>query len=199
MNFNDNIIPTGLGRSRSPKRDNNLQLQGPRPTPLRINKESHKINKKPPLPPPRQQQQQQPVIIYTVSPKIIHTTPSDFMSLVQRLTGSSSSSSSSNSNTHDPNLNDNIGSGTTSIEREQQHQRGNYSTGDVERPSNMLPPPPPPSSFFSPPATSDPSTVSFLRDLRNFMEGGNFFMPSPNSNLVSPNSNIDLFNNFSNS
>lgn len=88
-------IPTG----RSPKRE----LQGPRPTPLRIHKDSHKI-KKPPLAPPQLQQQQQyqqqprqPIIIYTVSPKVIHTTPGDFMNLVQRLTGSSSSSSLSSS------------------------------------------------------------------------------------------------------
>ncbi|KAK7282630.1 hypothetical protein RIF29_11560 [Crotalaria pallida] len=86
MDFQD-IIPTG----RSPRRE----LQGPRPTPLRINKDSHKIKKPPlapsqPQPPPRQ-----PIIIYTVSPKVIHTTPNDFMNLVQRLTGSSSSSSSS--------------------------------------------------------------------------------------------------------
>ena len=88
--MNSQDIPSG----RSPKRE----LQGPRPTPLRINKDSHKIKRTPvalpqPQPPPRQ-----PVIIYTVSPKVIHTTPSDFMSLVQRLTGSSSSSSSSSTN-----------------------------------------------------------------------------------------------------
>ncbi|ESW13004.1 hypothetical protein PHAVU_008G159700 [Phaseolus vulgaris] len=98
--MNSQDIPSG----RSSKR----QLQGPRPSPLRVNKESHKIKKPPvvPLPcqlpaPPRQ-----PVIIYTVSPKVIHTTPSEFMSLVQRLTGSSSSSSSSNKVLIDP-LNDN--------------------------------------------------------------------------------------------
>nr|KYP66261.1 Protein MKS1 [Cajanus cajan] len=88
------IIPT----ERSPRRE--LQLQGPRPTPLRINKDSHKI-KKPPLPPQASHPQpppRQPIIIYTVSPKVIHTTPGDFMNLVQRLTGSSSSSSSSSSN-----------------------------------------------------------------------------------------------------
>ncbi|KAL2339664.1 hypothetical protein Fmac_007604 [Flemingia macrophylla] len=84
---------------RSPRRE--LQLQGPRPTPLRINKDSHKI-KKPPLPPQpshphHQPPPRQPIIIYTVSPKVIHTTPGDFMNLVQRLTGSSSSSSSSSS------------------------------------------------------------------------------------------------------
>ncbi|KAK7385044.1 hypothetical protein VNO78_30751 [Psophocarpus tetragonolobus] len=83
-------IPIG----RSPKRE----LQGPRPTPLRINKDSHKI-KKPPLAPPPQAPPRQPVIIYTVSPKVIHTTPSDFMSLVQRLTGSSSSSNKTTTNT----------------------------------------------------------------------------------------------------
>ncbi|KAG5050397.1 Protein MKS1 [Glycine max] len=95
------IIPT----ERSPRRE--LQLQGPRPTPLRINKDSHKI-KKPPLAPqqpshPHQPPPRQPIIIYTVSPKVIHTTPSDFMNLVQRLTGSSSSSSvvvPNNNNTH---------------------------------------------------------------------------------------------------
>lgn len=66
----------------SPRRE--LQIQGPRPAPLRVNKDSHKI-KKPPLAPPRD-----PVIIYTISPKVIHVELADFMGLVQRLTGSSS-------------------------------------------------------------------------------------------------------------
>ncbi|OAY65457.1 Nuclear speckle RNA-binding protein B [Ananas comosus] len=79
----------------SPRRE----LQGPRPTPLKVRKDSHKI-KKPPVAPAQPQhgalpvQQRPPVIIYTVSPKVIHTHPSEFMSLVQRLTGASSSSSS---------------------------------------------------------------------------------------------------------
>lgn len=88
--------------SRSPRRE----LQGPRPAPLKVRKDSHKI-KKPPVAPPQQggggyhQQQphqyRPPVIIYTVSPKVIHTNPNEFMTLVQRLTGASSSSSSSSS------------------------------------------------------------------------------------------------------
>lgn len=86
MEFSNMKNPTG----KSPRRS--LELQGPRPTPLKINKESHKI-KKPPLAPHQPHPPRQPIIIYTVSPKIIHTTPSDFMSLVQRLTGSHSSSS----------------------------------------------------------------------------------------------------------
>ncbi|XP_050204580.1 protein MKS1 [Mercurialis annua] len=60
------------------------QIQGPRPSALKVRQDSHKI-KKPPLPPP-----QQPVIIYAVSPKIIHTKESEFMAVVQRLTGLSS-------------------------------------------------------------------------------------------------------------
>ncbi|KAJ3681531.1 hypothetical protein LUZ60_016020 [Juncus effusus] len=84
------------------------ELQGPRPTPLKVRKDSHKI-KKPPIAPPAPQQAAQipvqhkpPVIIYAVSPKVIHTNPSEFMSLVQRLTGSSSSSSSSSAPSHAP-------------------------------------------------------------------------------------------------
>ncbi|KDP20128.1 hypothetical protein JCGZ_05897 [Jatropha curcas] len=80
------------------------------PPPLKINKDSHMIkksssssNSSPPsssssssassltvvgpakLPP--QGPQRHPVIIYTHSPKIIHTNPKDFMQLVQKLTG----------------------------------------------------------------------------------------------------------------
>ncbi|CAI0396051.1 unnamed protein product [Linum tenue] len=95
--------------ARSPRKE----LQGPRPPALKVRKDSHKIKKPPiapnpnPNPNPTQQHQSQPprapVIIYTVSPKVIHTNPGDFMNLVQRLTGSSSSSaaaatSSSSSN-----------------------------------------------------------------------------------------------------
>ncbi|KAL3504391.1 hypothetical protein ACH5RR_034232 [Cinchona calisaya] len=78
---------------KSPRRE----LQGPRPTPLKVQKNSHKIRKPPvapqpsqPLAPPRP-----PVIIYTVSPKVIHANPNEFMTLVQRLTGHGSTSSSS--------------------------------------------------------------------------------------------------------
>ncbi|XP_074573572.1 protein MKS1-like [Curcuma longa] len=81
----------------SPRRE----LQGPRPSPLKVGKESHKI-RKPPIVPPRHRpppagdppppRPRDPVIIYTVSPKIIHIEPTEFMTLVQRLTGSGSSS-----------------------------------------------------------------------------------------------------------
>lgn len=80
----------------SPRRE--VQLQGPRPTPLKVSKDSYKIRKPPPgpsqpaAPPPANQPARAPVIIYTVSPKVIHATASDFMTLVQRLTGPSTTS-----------------------------------------------------------------------------------------------------------
>ncbi|XP_017970773.1 PREDICTED: uncharacterized protein LOC18607098 isoform X3 [Theobroma cacao] len=75
-----------------------LQIQGPRPPPLKVSKDSHKI-KKPPHPPSHaagpaaaaaDQRRPEPVIIYAVSPKVIHAEESDFMSIVQRYTGLSS-------------------------------------------------------------------------------------------------------------
>lgn len=69
-------------------RRDELHLHGPRPPPLRLSNESRKIRKQQVGPPPPP-----PVIIYTVSPKTIHVDQNEFMSLVQRLTGSNSSSS----------------------------------------------------------------------------------------------------------
>ncbi|OEL22597.1 hypothetical protein BAE44_0016384 [Dichanthelium oligosanthes] len=75
---------TTSSSSPSSQRGGARELQGPRPAPLKVRKDSHKIRK----PPPQQEQQvRQPVIIYTVSPKVVHAEPSEFMSVVQRLTG----------------------------------------------------------------------------------------------------------------
>ncbi|ESW24744.1 hypothetical protein PHAVU_004G156300 [Phaseolus vulgaris] len=94
--------------------NNKNNTNGLLPPPLKINKESHLIKKSSSSPPQssssssssissslvnnamtqamptpsyRPQQQRHPVIIYTHSPKVIHTQPKDFMSLVQKLTG----------------------------------------------------------------------------------------------------------------
>ncbi|KAI9101564.1 hypothetical protein K1719_023808 [Acacia pycnantha] len=91
------------GVSTPPSSKKQIQLQGPRPPPLRVGKESHKI-KKPPRPPraaaaaaqqpPRPApddagQKRQPVIIYSLSPKVLRAPVNDFMDMdiVQRLTG----------------------------------------------------------------------------------------------------------------
>ncbi|XP_062023519.1 protein MKS1-like [Rosa rugosa] len=212
MDFSD--YPTG----KSPRRE--LQLQGPRPTPLKIHKDSHKIKKPPIVPQPSQPNQphqppRQPVIIYTVSPKIIHTNPSDFMNLVQRLTGlprsNSSASCSSSSPRNDQNTNGGGGESTMEQSRSSDHEGimdmdddDRDRDADVKQQRGLFPGilspapgalPPIPSSFFSPAADSffhDLSPV--LHGNRNFIEGS--FMPSP-SNFFSPTPSIDLFNNFS--
>ncbi|KAG0525746.1 hypothetical protein BDA96_06G083200 [Sorghum bicolor] len=96
--------PSSSGRTTptTPRR----QLQGPRPPRLNVRMESHAI-KKPSgsgssgvVPPggqghgrprdhhhPQQPGGRAPVIIYDASPKVIHAKPSEFMALVQRLTG----------------------------------------------------------------------------------------------------------------
>ncbi|GMI64816.1 hypothetical protein like AT1G21326 [Hibiscus trionum] len=195
------------------------ELQGPRPTPLKVRKDSHKI-RKPPLAPTLPQQQplsqiRPPVIIYTVSPKVIHTNPSDFMNLVQRLTGSTSSS-----NEYDTTAAAispaarfaTIEKTKTPEGRKQQIneenlepvERANLFPGILSPGPNSLPPVSP--IFFSPP--SDPNSIGFFHDLspvhRNFIEGN--FMSSPSSFSIPPNYLIpspttpytDLFNNLFN-
>ena len=218
-------FPTG----KSPRRE----LQGPRPAPLRIHKDSHKIKKPPLAPPPQQPPHQQlqppprqPIIIYTVSPKVIHTTPNDFMSLVQRLTGSSSSSSSSisSSNIDNPfaaSHGDMVSPAARFAAAEKASLRSPrqpkkvvevVEVGDddvIDRPISMFPGilspgpaglSPIPASFFSPPSTADPAVVgSFLQDLSPAIQRSfmeGSFVPSP-SFFVSPRTpSMDLFNNF---
>ncbi|EEF38312.1 VQ motif-containing protein 8, chloroplastic [Ricinus communis] len=61
------------------------QLQGPRPAPLMVSKNSSKIKKS--LLPHPPNHRRSPVIIYLKSPDVIHVTPEEFRGLVQRLTG----------------------------------------------------------------------------------------------------------------
>ncbi|OIW12932.1 hypothetical protein TanjilG_15852 [Lupinus angustifolius] len=68
-----------------------MMINGPRPSTLMINKDSHLI-RKPSISDKKQHKQKRvPIVIYTQSPKIIHTEAQDFMALVQSLTGMSSS------------------------------------------------------------------------------------------------------------
>ncbi|KAK3437979.1 hypothetical protein EUGRSUZ_C02621, partial [Eucalyptus grandis] len=86
---------------------------GPRPSPLRVPKQSHAVQKPPRphrLPHPASSSswdprptnlppagagadRQRPTIIFDISPKVIHVEERNFMSIVQQLTGSSSTSS----------------------------------------------------------------------------------------------------------
>ncbi|KAL4606746.1 hypothetical protein ACB092_09G125800 [Castanea dentata] len=60
-------------------RKHSSELQGPRPAPLTVSKDSSKIKKS--------NQRRPPVIIYLESPKVIHVRPEEFMGTVQQLTG----------------------------------------------------------------------------------------------------------------
>ncbi|KAL6273264.1 hypothetical protein ACE6H2_023956 [Prunus campanulata] len=72
-----------------------LELQGPRPNPLVVSKNSKQEMKK------KKKKQQQPissnpVIVYLISPKVIHVQPQEFMDLVQRLTGNNDNNNNNN-------------------------------------------------------------------------------------------------------
>ncbi|GLJ11170.1 hypothetical protein SUGI_0145280 [Cryptomeria japonica] len=151
-----------------------LQLHGPRPAPLKISKDSHKI-RKPAVPIPNRSQ---PVIIYTESPKIIHIEAHNFMTLVQRLTGSSSSSESPDLHHDDKreDLEEKIAEESSSADQgsrsenfdmnEKQEETANMENKADYKTLKLQPPP-----VFSPLSP-------------------NFFLPSPQ--LLSPNIFRDL-------
>ncbi|KAK9073112.1 hypothetical protein SSX86_007435 [Deinandra increscens subsp. villosa] len=208
-------------------------LQGPRPAPLRVHKDSHTI-RKPPVapvhhhhhqPPPHHHHQppppqhRPPVIIYTVSPKVIHTNPNEFMTLVQRLTGPSASSPVGSSFGDDggavspaarfasiekaaksPEVRKAPVTGDVALAAAVEGVENNffspsYLPGILSPAPGSLPPIPP--NFFS------PITNDFFHDLspvnRSYMYmDGNNFIPSPtnllSSHIISPTTpNMDLF------
>lgn len=214
---------SGSGADGSPNRPSpRKELQGPRPTALKVNKDSYKIRKPPVAPspnhpppsdaPPQHAENRQPVIIYSVSPKVIHTTVSDFMNLVQRLTGNSADDGGgagpgdispaarlASIEKASPPKDREITSNSFADNNNSSNFMGDLlqDSTDVElgRVPGILSPAPgslPPISpgFFSP--TPDP-----------FMMGYNMFIPSPSTlfsaPMVSPSpssSSCDLFNPF---
>ncbi|XP_061339434.1 VQ motif-containing protein 8, chloroplastic-like [Gastrolobium bilobum] len=96
-------------------------INGARPSSLLINKDSHLI-RKPSVSSTnfvaQNKHQKVPIIIYTQSPKVIHTKPQDFMALVQRLTGKSSTNGDVSTATtvslpHQPNQEASLNSGSS--------------------------------------------------------------------------------------
>ncbi|XP_026665226.1 VQ motif-containing protein 20-like [Phoenix dactylifera] len=67
------------------------EINGSRPAPLKIHKDTQLIHKQSSSSTATTHHRHHPVIIYTHSPKIIHTQARDFMALVQKLTGLSRS------------------------------------------------------------------------------------------------------------
>ncbi|URE48413.1 ABC1 family domain containing protein [Musa troglodytarum] len=76
------------------------ELQGPEPPPLKVGKDSWRVKK--PAASRDEHERRVPVVVYLHTPKVIHASPQDFMSLVQRLTGKPSSSGSSRCSTAGP-------------------------------------------------------------------------------------------------
>ncbi|XP_027179547.1 protein MKS1 [Coffea eugenioides] len=207
------------GGRPSPRRE----LQGPRPAPLKVSKDSHKIKKPPVAPqlhhlnhpaPPHLQptvdnEYRQPVVIYAVSPKVIHTTVNDFMNLVQRLTGRSPRPGNTPTAAGDLSPAARLASmekaSPSEREKERQQRVGSDFAEDLmeilegtsfemgQNPGILSPAPgtlPPVSlpGLFSP--APDP-----------FLNGNNMFLPSPSfllsSPLISPSiPSYDLFNTF---
>ncbi|CAA3007198.1 Hypothetical predicted protein [Olea europaea subsp. europaea] len=199
---------TDISAGRSLRRE----LQGPRPTPLKVRKDSHKIRRPPLLPQTSQPQAppRPPVIIYTASPKIIHAKPNEFMSLVQRLTGQDSTCSSSMMNSSSSSgfqvHSDAISPAArfASIEKSKSPEgrkllrdfdmdmiEGMEMSAVFERPSGQFPGilspnpaslPPIPPNFFSPP--SDPNPLGFFHDLSPVLHSNRNYLDS--SLLPSP-------------
>ncbi|XP_065873082.1 protein MKS1 [Euphorbia lathyris] len=183
------------------------QILGPRPAPLKLKQASRKISK-PPLPPPHQ-----PLIIYSVSPKTIHTEVSDFMAVVQRLTGLSSTDFSCDAQVSpaarlaatekaspSPRTNTNARdvSVSVSVSDSDAHLMNIVQGLEIAQIPGILSPepamlPPVPSGFFSP--VTDPN---FFNDLINSPYGniGSYAM-SPSgllsASVVSPLPSPDIF------
>ncbi|KAI5582711.1 hypothetical protein BDE02_07G102600 [Populus trichocarpa] len=189
------------GKPPPPPPKKQLQIQGPRPSALKLNQDSHKI-KKPPPPPPKQ-----PVVIYAVSPKIIHTEESNFMAVVQRLTGLSSGDffhdgsvspaarlaatekASPRELTRPSNTQDSSDDDLMEMLKE---VGAGQIPGILSPAPAMLPPVP--TGFFSP-ASTDANSQSFLNDNFNMSP---FFMASPSGlfpgpSIVSPLRSPDIF------
>ncbi|MED6215854.1 hypothetical protein PIB30_001993 [Stylosanthes scabra] len=118
-------------------------MNGPRPSPLMINKDSHFIRKPSSSSSDHQNNNnkiiRKPIIIYTQSPKIIHTKAQDFMALVQRLTGKSPPTSNNNNSNNE--ASDNFGSSLSdgsnnSIKQQMNHHQ--WKKSEVDETSSAL-------------------------------------------------------------
>ncbi|KAL8473099.1 hypothetical protein ACS0TY_030074 [Phlomoides rotata] len=209
----------GTGNRPSPRRE----LQGPRPSALKVNKDSHKIRKPPVAPPPHHPpppqappqllEHREPVIIYAVSPRVIHADATDFKKLVQHLTGKSTDGGASSSSAFAGSLSPaarvaSIEQTSPCKDREITGADNNYDEsnsflgdflGDTAVEMGTVP------GILSPaPATLPAISPGFFSpSLDPFMMGYNMFIPSPSTlfsvPMVSPSpssASCDLFNPF---
>ncbi|KAJ6749065.1 F16F4.1 PROTEIN-RELATED [Salix purpurea] len=173
------------------------------PPPLKANKDSHMIKKSSPsssssssassslgIVGPVKPPQRHPVIIYTHSPKIIHTNPKDFMALVQKLTGLSRSEDHPAPRVKQEN-------GGHREENTKKVKINDGSLGDGQIHSCYMPP------LFQPPNPNyiplfAPNSAEFLCANQPFYNYADpFYFPSPNRrNSISTKSTLEVKNEF---
>ncbi|KAL3510773.1 hypothetical protein ACH5RR_030174 [Cinchona calisaya] len=170
-------------------------INGPRPSPLRINKDSHVIQKpcsmnqvfKATTKQLSTQQPKQPVIIYTHSPKIIHTKPKDFMALVQKLTGFSRSqdqivrADQSKRDDHTKTISDGEDNDSSSVTSDHKYE-GDHVTDVIKENSSAVSP-------------VNKGLNPYLTDIPLFTPSSNNLFPSPQPifrypDLVSTSPNV---------
>ena len=198
--------PPGYPAGGSPRKKE-IQLQGPRPPQLRVSQDSRKIKKPPPHPQPippagrpplPPTQWPQPLIIYDISPKVIHVPENNFMSVVQRLTGLSSSGAAAPDGDLSPAARlAAIEKASPRPEREREidvsemMDLGEISVELWQTPGILSPAPaslaPIPTGFFSPATELQNLSYSLIQELSPHW-------PSPSA-LFSPISSPNLFNN----
>ncbi|XP_022947651.1 protein MKS1-like [Cucurbita moschata] len=206
--------PPGSSAGGSPNtpRKKEIQLQGPRPPQLRVNQESRKIKKPPPHPqpippsgrpplPPAASQWPQPLIIYDISPKVLHVAENNFMSVVQRLTGLSSAASSTDGDLSPAARFATIEKASPRSEREREidvSDMMDLTEVPVElgqNPGILSPAPaslaPISSGFFSPAIEPQSFTYSLIHELSPHWPSPSALFPAP---LVSPISSPNIFN-----
>jgi hypothetical protein len=154
------------------------------------------------------------VIIYSVSPKVIHATASNFMYIVQRLTGPSSSTSPPGAGDLSPAARLASIEKTSPSERDRDRDRDSSTAAVMDimegdefldlgeaypgilspAPANL---PPIPDGFFSP--FNDPQNFPLFHDLSPVWHNGFSASPSglPSASLISPSpSSMDLLRRF---
>ncbi|XP_022774847.1 VQ motif-containing protein 20-like [Durio zibethinus] len=154
------------------------------------------------------QQQRHPVIIYTHSPKVIHTHPKDFMSLVQKLTGFSRNEDDHHNHHHAPHQSKGE-NGTASAEEDSKriNNDDNESSlvvtdenceGQVN--SCSVPPlfEPPPAPFLANIPVFTPNSADFLCVNQPFYNCTDslFFTPNMRNSISSSSSGLEMMNEF---
>ncbi|PNX76851.1 hypothetical protein L195_g032810 [Trifolium pratense] len=195
-------FPSGGTSTPSPKKE--IQIQGTRPPPLRVSKDSHTITKPPRHPavhhhpPAGASQHRQPLIIYSVSPKVLHrlTGPSAGEEAPQQSGAVSPAARLASIERTSPTERERV---QNTIDEDLTWLLEGFEMGQFPGILSPAPATLPPISqgYFSP--MNEPQTTPFWHDMSPFWYG-NSFVASPSgllsATVVSPLPSPDLFSIF---